>query len=42
MKKMEVKQLTIDDLNTLYEKHVNANSEEQKELWANESDENKA
>lgn len=41
MKKLECKQLTIKDLEELYEKHLKATSDEKKELWKNESEDNK-
>lgn len=41
MKKAECKQLTIKDLEELYNKHITANSDEQKELWKNTEEFNK-
>ena len=41
MKKVEKKELTIKDLEELWNKHANASEEEKKELWKNEGEDNK-
>ena len=41
MRKVEKKQLTINDLLELWNKHLQASDDEQKELWKNEIEYNK-